>query len=378
MYIMNIHFVYGSFNPTTAVGNRTLAYMRGISKMSVSATFYFLLPDKYYSTVAEEYPNIAIEYMWKKWHINNKLFKYIPYLINIFRLRNKLNAGDSVYMYDLNDVPKFLFGKKGIKLFYEKTEHPLVSNYGSLLRRMTLEKHIEDCRKYTGMFVISAALKKYYISQGIDSSKIHVINIIVDADRFNNVRMINKKRQIVYCGNANNNKDGVDQLIKSFAELKKTHGDIQLTIIGPKPNESHVDNNMSLVKKLGIENDVNFLGVVSPSMIPNCLSSALIVALDRPNSIQATYGFPTKLGEYLLSGTPAVVTRVGDIPLFLEHKVSVVFAEPNDIASFSSCLEWVLDHPEESAMIGERGKQVAERSFNYEIETRKLVEAMMA
>ena len=375
---MKVYFLFGSYNPTTAVGNRCLAYMRGLSEMKIHATFIFLLPDKNKSRLVDNFPNITIDYVWDNWNINNRLLKYIPYLFNIIRIRRLLKADDRVYLYDINDVPRFLFNKKGIKIFYEKTEHPLVSNYGSLLRRVSLKSHLNDCRKFDGMFVISNALKDYYISQGVNSSKIHVINIIVDSERFRNLNVSTRKRHIVYCGNANNNKDGVDQLIRSFAIVLKKMSDVYLVIIGPKPNEKIKNNNIRLVRELGIEDNVIFMGKLSPLDIPKYLTEATIVALARPSNIQSNYGFPTKLGEYLLSGTPAVVTRVGDIPLYLKDRINAVIAEPDNISSFADCLCWVLEHPKESISIGENGKLIAQKYFNYFKETKKLIDVMMA
>ena len=375
---MRLFFLFGSYNPTSAVGNRCLAYMRGLSEMKISATFCFLLPDKEKSKVRKEFPHIVVKYFWDSWHINNRLLKYVPYLFHILRFRRALKEDDRVYMYDLNDVPRYLFKKKGIKLFYEKTEHPSVSNFGSLLRRVSLKSHIEDCVKYDGLFVISNALRDYYVSQGIESRKIHIINIIVDPERFNGLGSIKKKRQIVYCGNANNNKDGVDQLIKAFALIHYELPDVKLVIIGPKPNEDNQNNNISLVRELGIVDKVIFTGIVHPQSVPNYLVDSSVAALDRPSNIQSKYGFPTKLGEYLLSGTPVVITRVGDIPLYLEDKVSAVIAEPDNVASFADGLRWAFSNPQQALLIGERGKQVALNHFSYIGETKKLIDAMMA
>jgi glycosyltransferase involved in cell wall biosynthesis len=375
---MRLFFLFGSYNPTSAVGNRCLAYMRGLSELKIPATFCFLLPDRERSRVIGEFPYITVKYLWAHWHINNRLLKYIPYLYHILRFRRTLKDDDRVYMYDLNDVPRYLFKKKGIKLFYEKTEHPLVSNFGSLLRRVSLKSHIEDCSKYDGIFVISYALRDYYISQGIDARKIHVINIIVDPERFTGLGTIEKKQQIVYCGNANNNKDGVDQLIKAFASIHKEFPDVKLVIIGPKPDELEKDNNISLARELGVIDKVVFTGKKPPQTIPILLAESSIAALDRPSNLQSKYGFPTKLGEYLLSGTTVVVTRVGDIPHYVEDKISAIIAEPDSISSFSDCLRWALNHPKEMIVIGERGKQIALNHFSYLGETKKLVDVMMA
>jgi len=92
--------------------------------------------------------------------------------------------------------------------------------------------------------------------------------------------------------------------------------------------------------------------------------------------LQAKHGFPTKLGEYLLTGNPVVVTTVGDIPGFLKDGESAVFAKPDEPESFSSRLNWVLDHKEEGIEIGERGKEVALKEFNYLIESQKLAKVI--
>ena len=110
--------------------------------------------------------------------------------------------------------------------------------------------------------------------------------------------------------------------------------------------------------------------------MPQVLKNAKILALARPQSLQNTYGFPTKLGEYLLTGNPVVITRVGDIPLFLKDKESALMSDCHDIQAFADNLLWALDNYEEAQIIGERGKRVAEEHFNYLNETRKMVHFM--
>ena len=93
----------------------------------------------------------------------------------------------------------------------------------------------------------------------------------------------------------------------------------------------------------------------------------------RPDSLQARCGFATKLGEYLLTGNPVVITKVGDFPLFLEDKVSARLAEQRNPEDFAEKMMWVLEHPKESEVMGQAGKQVALQHFNYKTETEKIV-----
>ena len=133
---------------------------------------------------------------------------------------------------------------------------------------------------------------------------------------------------------------------------------------------------MELIENLGVKNSVIFTGIVSAAEIPQILKNATVLALDRPDSLQAQCGFPTKLGEYLLTENPVVVTKVGDIPLFLKDGETALLAEERNPHEFSSKLLWALEHPAEAIEIGKAGAQVAMREFNYLNETKKIIKAI--
>ena len=108
----------------------------------------------------------------------------------------------------------------------------------------------------------------------------------------------------------------------------------------------------------------------------NYLKNAEILALARPDNVQAAYGFPTKLGEYLLTGNPVVVTRVGELDNFLVDRESCLFANPNSAEDFADKLLWLLAHPDEGKQIGKKGKRVAELNFNSRIEAQKIIRVL--
>lgn len=212
----------------------------------------------------------------------------------------------------------------------------------------------------------------------MEESRIHIINIIVDDKRFEGIeKEAVSEPYIAYCGSAYNNKDGVDQLIRAFALTHKVHPDIKLYIIGASPRKDQECSNVQLAEDLGVRDSIVFIGQIPSEKIPQMLKNARMLVLDRPQNVQAQYGFPTKLGEYLLTGNTTVLTRVGDMPLFLKDKVSTIFAQPDDPTDFSEKMNWCLENPEEAAAIGECGKEVALQHFNYRIETQKMVEIML-
>ena len=84
----------------------------------------------------------------------------------------------------------------------------------------------------------------------------------------------------------------------------------------------------------------------------------------------------TKLGEYLLSGNPVVVTRVGDIPLFLEDGTTALLSNQRDPQDFAEKILWALTHEKESEAIGQAGREVALHHFNYKTEIGKIVNTL--
>ena len=201
--------------------------------------------------------------------------------------------------------------------------------------------------------------------------------MIADTTRFAGLQKQQVKPYVAYCGTASNTKDGVDQLIRAFSLVVKRHPDYKLYIIGSTPSKKQRFNNLELVEELGIKESIVFTGIIAAHQMPQMLMNAEILALDRPYNLQAKYGFPTKLGEYLLTGNPVVVTRVGDIPLFLTDGESALIAEPDNPQSFADKLCWAIEHPKEGALIGTAGKCVAEQAFNYLTETQKLINVIL-
>ena len=198
----------------------------------------------------------------------------------------------------------------------------------------------------------------------------------VDPSRFEGLKKEQTERYIAYCGKATNNKDGVDQLIKAFAITSNTHPDVKLYIIGTPPKRADLSGNLELVESLDITGKVVFTGIIPSEQIPQVLMNAEVLALARPENMQAKYGFPTKLGEYLLTGNPVVATSVGDIPLFLRDGESALLADASSINDFASKLNWILDNPESAYLIGQRGKNVAMNYFNTQIESTKMLRLM--
>ena len=138
---------------------------------------------------------------------------------------------------------------------------------------------------------------------------------------------------------------------------------LNLLLIGGANSQSEYEELKLLNERLG-NSRVYFYGKADRDEIPVLLNQARILTLARPSSIQSTGGFPTKLGEYLSTGKPVVVTAVGDIPQYLQNGINAFVVKPDDHEAFANAICDVWDHYEDAAKVGQRGKELTLTIFN--------------
>ena len=367
-----LYIVRDSYFPGTAATNRLIGLLKEFSKEKVDCDVVFFMPDFHRST-APHFDGIHYHYYWRFFPFTNNTIRQVLYLfvyIYLFFLRVK--PGDLVYLYGCDEMVPLLVRRKGVHVYQERTEH---TDY-SKNRFLNYDKYFKACKQLDGLFVISRNLKEFYISKGVEPQKIYLINMTVDADRFNNLIKQECDPYIAYCGSAFNNKDGVDELIKAFAIFHNSYPSVKLFIIGSTRNNAEMNANLELISDLGLLDSVVLTGQVNSENVPQLLKNAAALALARPSNKQAYYGFPTKLGEYLMTANPVVVTNVGNIGDFLEDNVSAFIAEPMDSQGFADKLNLVFSSYDFALTVGKRGYDVAMNHFNASIEAKKVLNVL--
>ena len=364
-----------SFKPNIAPTNRLISFLRGLDEMGVETQVVFIYPNENRDKLdAAGLSHIHVSYLWKDGDRSNKVVKYLRSFFAARRYAQQLDKGANVLLFGGSEYVPFFTSRKDLNVYQERTEH-----YGVVLLRpgFLQRRYMKAIPRLKGMFVISTTLREAYLKAG--AKDVVIINMTVDANRFEGLKKTEGiEPYIAYCGTASNNKDGVDDLIKAFAIVHREFPDIKLKIMGKTASKDDESGNLRLVEELGVKEMVEFTGVVPSTEMPQLLKDATIVALARPDSLQAQCGFPTKLGEYLLSENPVVVTRVGDIPLFLEDGKTALLAEQKNPADFADKLLWALKNPNNAAEIGKAGREVALKEFNYLTEVKKIVNTILS
>lgn len=371
-----VYFIYSSFSPNNASNNRALAYLKALSELKYKVSVFFLMPDAKSSRMSESYPGISVTYCWERNYHKGRISKYLSYIRYLFSIYRMVKPGDIVYLYGEVDLLMLLSRKKGVHVFHERAEHPFVYPPRGHLLSPSLKSYIRCCRKVDGLFVISTCLRDYFVENGVSKNKITIVKSFVDTSRFDGLQKQECEPYFAYCGNGNNKKDKVDELIKVFARVAARHNDIKFYIIGPtKQVYKDEKDNVQLVHELGLDDRVVFTGMKPASEVPQLLVNAKALFLTRPDTLQNRAGFSTKLGEYLASGNPVVAAGVGDILLYLKNKENAFVFEPGDFHAVEDAMEFILANPESAIKIGFAGKLTAETHFNSLIETKKLIAA---
>jgi glycosyltransferase involved in cell wall biosynthesis len=152
---------------------------------------------------------------------------------------------------------------------------------------------------------------------------------------------------------------------------------VQLWIIGPTLSTKEANDNEQLIAELGLNDRIIKTGFTKPQDIPQILKNATACVLARPDGLRAKAGFATKIGEYLLSENPVILTDVGDFTKFLKDGESALIVEPGDTESFAKKMNWVLENADKAREIGKNGASVARLNFNSRIEAKKMIDIMI-
>ena len=260
----------------------------------------------------------------------------------------------------------------GIKLLQEKSEFPFVLMKKGVLNKLWAKFYVNTTYKlFDGMIVMTHPLMEYFSTKVRKDCCLFEMPMTVDVERFAIEKTDSEYGDyIAYCGNMAGNKDGVLNLIEAFKIASKEIPDVNLLLIGGSSNQEDWERIVKAVKDSENENII-LHGKAARDDMPSLLKNAKALALARPSGLQSAGGFPTKLGEYLSTGNPVIVTKVGDIPYYLNDSNAFV-VEPDDNQAFADAIISVFSDYEGALKIGEKGKEVALSVFNAKVQARRL------
>ncbi|MCX7972934.1 MAG: glycosyltransferase [Candidatus Aminicenantes bacterium] len=227
---------------------------------------------------------------------------------------------------------------------------------------------------YLMTVIDSFVLLTYYMKERlyIKDKPWIVMEGIADIDNIgskNNLNYQNEERAILYAGTLNNSY-GILNLVKAF--LKTEERTYRLWICGDGEARKDIE------KIAEIDKRIIYYGQLCQERILKLQKEATILVNPRPSKMAYTkYSFPSKLIEYMASGTPVITTRLPGIPK--EYYSYLFFFDDESIEGFKLTMEKILSLPEYEL----RAKGVAAREFilkekNYLKQTERILEMIRA
>lgn len=401
---MKILFIR-SLNPfyeNSASANRFAGLLKGLLENNVQVIMvitggYSNLQEYKIGGKMKQYPNLEVYYTITTFNHNIWLRRINKFVLNRFikainanRLKSFFKGEfdyvwltkDENILFAFNQHANLIKGKTLIELNEFNDIHKGQGATGNKLqmqRAIAGEKIFSQAVGKIDCFaVMTEVLIAYYSKMAKSDAKFMHLPMTVETERFKNVSNTTqyKKPYVAFTGTFNNAKDGVDVLIKAFAKVADKYPNLNLYLAGFYHYD--VDIQKKLIADYGLNDRIIYWGILNKEQIPEFVCNATVLALARPDSHQAQGGFPTKLGEYLATGNPVCVTKVGEIPNYLKDGVSAFMATPSDVDSFADAMNRALSNPEEAKIVGTNGKKIAETNFSTDVQIKRLVEFLKA
>ncbi len=215
--------------------------------------------------------------------------------------------------------------------------------------------------------VASKELKNMCLSCGVPSEKIFDAPVGADLAKFGDhvsgermkKRFGNKKKLVLYLGQLNG-AQYTRLFIQAVSELKEESPEARYLIIG---SGSKFKALKRLAMRLGVGDDIQFIGAIRHEMVPQYLAAAdITVACFEDNEITRCKS-PLKVVEYLAAGKAIVASAVGEVKTMLEG--SGILVTSGSSHALADGIRQLLKDESKIQELGLLARKKAEERYNW-------------
>jgi glycosyltransferase involved in cell wall biosynthesis len=255
----------------------------------------------------------------------------------------------------------------GIEYIYDMDSHlstQLVDKYPSLSSLRSLFVYLEKKVFRDAVLILPVSLGLIDNFENLDQHKVIELTDVSllengASENGNSIReeMDFNGMLVIYVGNLERYQ-GIDLLLESFAQITQKSKNINLAIIGGKPED--VQKYQKLAQELGISTLVRFFGPKPMKNLRSYLSEADILVSPRISGTNT----PMKIYSFLESGKAIVATNLRTHTQVLNDQVAVL-VEPIPRA-LADGIQLLAEDSELRQELGENGKQLAQEKYTIE------------
>ena len=300
------------------------------------------------------------------------LWRYIDYLC-LKRALNFIKDSDKEHPYDaiimsFDEPSQFkailptLKKLQRAKIIAIADEYPIpIRHYlKPSVPESKLEKYRKIYKDIDGRILMTSKLQNFYDTKVCPKPTL-ILSTIVDVDRFKGLKKeIQERDYLCYMGNMELSKDNVDNIIEAFSLVADKYPRLDLHLYGApkKQTKQYLDD---IIKKHDLRSRVFLKGRVDYAIVPQVLKNAKILVSSQPDTKRAEGGFPTKLGEYMMTGVPTLLTNVGEIAEYVQDGINAYLVAPENPQLYAEKLSYIYDNYK-------RALEIAVVAQNYIIE----------
>lgn len=198
------------------------------------------------------------------------------------------------------------------------------------------------------------------------------VPILINADEATTIEIESKINfpYLVFSGGIQYYKT-VKLILESFKIISDNDQEILLIITGIS-QENIPDWVKINIEKLCLKDKVIFAGFLNREELFAFYRNASALLIPLHDDLQSRSRFPTKIGEYLLSGSPIVTTNYGEVPRYLEDGVTAFIAHSDSVSAFSDCITRAIKSNFLSLEIGLQGRELALKEFDSAIHGQRI------
>lgn len=321
----------------------------GIKYMHVDALNYLSLPKNKRQKYLERLFLEAMDATWTQDHFSiivasSFSFQSIQFILNYAKAKRIAVVYNSVEWFQKDN--ESFYGLSGkIKFLYNR--------FGLLVQHV----------KVGNIIAISSLLENYYKERKCNTIRIPTI---IDKEKYVYVEQNHNKKIVIAYAGSPAKKDYISNAIKALLLLNSE----ELQCL-----EFHLYGiDVKQLKNLGITEetihilqDILFVhGRIPYSQVQEKISSADFTILLRPNLRYANAGFPTKVGESMMCGTPVIANHTSDLNLYIrDGDTGIVVDDESAEACAEGYRKALRMSVEEKIKMRSNARKEAEHAFYY-------------
>jgi glycosyltransferase involved in cell wall biosynthesis len=219
--------------------------------------------------------------------------------------------------------------------------------------------------KVDGIIAISRMIETYYRKYMTNVVRIPTITDTIEtAPRY---KISDDKIRFIFSGQLDNTKDNIRYFVEAMERVDPHGSRFQLDVYGPSEIEvrKHMGDSYSIIER---HDNVKLHGRVAQEEAQKACRDSDFSVFFRLNRRSANAGFPTKLGECMTFGTPAICNDTGDISLVLENRINGYLVKEYSADAIEVVLREIVSSTiEERQKMRTNARKAAELFFDFRL-----------